>query len=51
MKHGPRVYLNRVGLSVQWWDFWPRYVITLYWPNRLRGPRLRVHYWRGRNRR
>lgn len=41
-----RVYITTVGASLQWWDFWPRYVITLYW----RPLRLRVHFWRGRAR-
>lgn len=46
-----RLYANRIGISVQWWDFWPMHVVTLYWPNKFhRAPRLRLHYWRGRHR-
>ena len=41
-----RIFLNNQGASVQWWDFWPRYVVTLWW-----WPlRLRVYFWRGRRR-
>lgn len=42
-----RVYFNSLAVSVQWWDFWPRYVVTLWW----RPLRLRVYYWGGRLRR
>lgn len=48
MKIGPlRVHLNGQGASVQWWDFWPRYVVTLWFRPRMR---LQVLYWRGRAR-
>jgi hypothetical protein len=43
MKYGPRIVLNGYGISVQWWWFWPLYVVTLQW----RPLRLRVPNWRG----
>lgn len=37
-----KIVVNRIGLSVQWWqDPWPTHVVTLYWP------RIRVHNWNG----
>lgn len=50
-RRGPRVYLNSRCLTLQWWDTFPRYVITLWWPHRgHHAPQLRVYFWRGRMR-